>query len=127
MSRRTQQIASTMMRALQQRLARGLADPRMRGLVTVTGVDVTEDLERATVRVTVMPEEHEALTLHALASAAGKLRRELADDVRIRQMPVLRFVVDEGLKEQAKVLALLAKDRAEREAREAAKAREGGA
>ena len=127
MSRRTQQIASTMMRALQQRLARGLADPRMRGLVTITGVDVAEDLEQATVRVTVMPEEHEALTLHALSSAAGKLRRELADEVRIRQMPVLRFVVDEGLKEQAKVLALLAKDRAEREAREAAKAREGGA
>ncbi len=118
MSRRTDQINSTLLRAIQERLARGLADPRVRGLITVTGVEVTPDLDRAKVRVTVMPEEHESLAMHGLKAASGKIRRDVAEKVSLRQMPQLDFRIDEGLKEQAKVMALLAKDRAERDGRE---------
>ncbi|GJM19810.1 MAG: ribosome-binding factor A [Phycisphaeraceae bacterium] len=122
MTRRTDKVSSTLMRAVQERLARGLSDPRVRGLITVTGVEVTADLERAKIKITVMPDEHEALTLHGLKAAANRLRRDVSDKMHIRQMPQFEFVIDEGLKEQAKVMALLAKDRVEREAREAAKA-----
>lgn len=117
MKRRTQQVASTLTRLLQERLARGLADPRVRGLVTVTRVELSDDLSRAVVKVTVMPEEHESLTLHGLRSAAAKIRRDVGERLRLKHMPELVFVIDEGMKEQAKVMALLAKDRAEREAR----------
>ena len=41
MTRRTDKINSTLMRAIQERLARGLADPRIRGLITVTAVECT--------------------------------------------------------------------------------------
>lgn len=114
MSRRIDQVGSTLARALQERLARGLSDPRVRGLVTVTGVEVSEDLSVARVKVTVMPAEHEALTLHGLRSAAGRLRREIGPRLHLRTMPALEFEVDQGLKEQAAVMALLARDRAER-------------
>lgn len=117
MKRRTEQVASTLTRLLQERLARGLADPRVRGLVTVTRVELSDDLSRAVAKVTVMPEEHESLTLHGLRSAAAKIRRDVGERLHLKQTPELVFVVDEGMKEQAKVMALLAKDRAEREAR----------
>ncbi len=120
MTRRTDKINATLLRAIQERLARGLADPRVRGLITVTAVECTPDLERAKVKVTVMPDEHESLTMHGLKAATGKIRRDVADKVALRLMPQLEFQIDEGLKEQAQVMALLAKDRAQRESRDAA-------
>ena len=121
MKRRTEQVASTLQRLLQERLARGLADPRVRGLITVTRLELADDLSRARVKVTVMPEEQEALTMHGLRSATPKIRRDVGERLHLRLLPELVFEVDEGIKEQAKVMALLAKDQAEREAREASK------
>lgn len=115
MTRRTDQIASTLSREIQAFLARGLADPRVKGLITVTGVDVSADLLTAKVRVTVMPEKDEGITMHGLRASAGHIQRSVAPRMRMKTMPRLSFDVDEGLKEQAKVMALLAKDRAERE------------
>ena len=45
------QMASLIQRIVQMEILRGIADPRMRGLVTVLGVDMAADLEEASVRV----------------------------------------------------------------------------
>ena len=55
MSQRTDQVASTLKRATQEVLSRGLADPRVQGLLTVTRVDVSADLANATLYCTVNP------------------------------------------------------------------------
>ena len=115
MTLRTDRLGSTLHRAIQQVLARGLADPRIKGLITVTAVHITPDLKRADVLITVMPEEHEALTLHGLRAAAGHIRRVAGELVRIKIMPHLEFAVDEGLKRQAGVLDALRRVEAERE------------
>ena len=122
MSKRTEMIAATIARQLQERLARGLQDPRIRGLITVTKVRVTDDLTTAFVSVSVLPAEQQALTMHGLKAAAGHLRRELGKTVAIRRLPVLSFQLDESIKREAEVLAALARVRAEREAREAQEA-----
>lgn len=116
--RRKKQIESMLLRAVQQRMARGLSDPRVRGLITVTRVELTEDGKRAKAYVTVMPAEHAELTLHGLKAATAKLRRDVMDLVHLRDMPALEFVYDEGLKAQMEVMSLLTKDKLEREARE---------
>ncbi|MBZ0171785.1 MAG: 30S ribosome-binding factor RbfA, partial [Phycisphaerales bacterium] len=77
MSRRTEKLGATIQRDLQAVLARGLQDPRVRGLVTITGVRVTDDHAHAFVSVSVLPAEHQSLTMHGLDAAAGFLRREL--------------------------------------------------
>lgn len=118
--RRKLQLESLLLRALQERMARGLADPRVRGLVTATRLELSEDLKRAKAFVTVMPHEHAELTMHGLKAATGKLRRDIMDKIHIRDMPTIEFAYDEGLKSQMEVVALLAKDRLEREARQAA-------
>ncbi|RMH28140.1 MAG: 30S ribosome-binding factor RbfA [Planctomycetota bacterium] len=116
--RRKKQIESILLRAVQQRMARGLSDPRVRGLITVTRVELTDDGKRARAYVTVMPAEHAELTLHGLKAATAKLRRDVMDLVHLRDMPALEFVYDEGLKAQMEVMSLLTKDKLEREARE---------
>jgi len=112
--RRKKQIESLLLRAMQERLARGLADPRIRGLITVTRVEAANDMKRAKVFVTVMPSEHAELTLHGLRAANKKIRRDVADKVHLKDMPALDIVYDEGLKQQMEVMSLLTRDKLER-------------
>lgn len=114
MSRRTEQLASTIQFQLQMLLARGLSDPRVKGLITITEVRVTEDLTTAFVSVSVLPAEQQTLTMHGLRAAAAFLRRELGDKIAIRKLPTLSFQFDESIKREAEVLAALARVRAER-------------
>ena len=115
MRRRSLQIASNIQRELQNRLARGLADPRIKGMITVTKVELTDDLKHAKAYISVMPDEHANLTMHGLTSATRKLRKEVMDRIHIKEMPTLKFVYDQGHKAQMEVMALLEKDRQERE------------
>eukprot|EP01025_Chloroclados_australasicus_P026345 TRINITY_DN26154_c0_g1_i1.p4 TRINITY_DN26154_c0_g1~~TRINITY_DN26154_c0_g1_i1.p4 ORF type:complete len:140 (-),score=30.92 TRINITY_DN26154_c0_g1_i1:79-498(-) len=113
MSTKTDRLASSLEKGVQQVLARGLQDPRVRGLITVTKVDVTPDSKQATIGISVLPVEHQKLTVHGLQSAARHIRREVAELIRTRTMPDFRFVEDSSLKKQAEVLSTLAKVREE--------------
>ena len=117
MTQRTEQVASTLKRALQDVLARGLADPRLKGLITITRVEVTGDLANATVYCTVMPQKQEALTIHGLTSASTWIRRQVADHVRFRRMPQFSFKEDEQYHRQQEVLASIAEAKREDERR----------
>jgi|GEM_PF-1508684 len=109
MSRRHEQVGSVLQQAIQDFLARGLHDPRVGGLVTVTAVRVSEDFATADVMVSVLPAEREQLAMHGLRHAAGHIRREVGDKVALRQMPRLNFRLDRSLKKEAEVLRALAK------------------
>jgi len=101
MTVRIEQIASTLRRAVQERITRGLNDPRIRGLVSITSVEVAPDLSEAYIGVSVLPSEHAALTLRGLESAAGRLRGEIGRAIRLRVMPRLLFRLDDSLKKMA--------------------------
>ena len=117
MTQRTDQVASTLKRATQDVLSRGLADPRIQGLITVIRVEVSGDLANATLFCTVTPHEHEDLSMHGLKSASKWVRRQVADKVRFRRMPHFTFKVDEQLIRQQEVLASIAEARQEDERR----------
>jgi ribosome-binding factor A len=114
-SHRLEQVGSTLHRAIQDVLARGLSDPRIGGMITVTGVDVSADMKTATVRVSVLPEKRQALTMHGLRDAAAHVRHKVGDLVAMREVPQLWFKLDTSLKRQAEVLDAIAKVAAERE------------
>ncbi|MEM9560288.1 MAG: 30S ribosome-binding factor RbfA [Planctomycetota bacterium] len=111
--RRRQQITSVIDRAVRDVLTRGVNDPRVRGIITVTSVEISPDLETARVGITVMPEEHEKLTLHGLGSATKRIRKDVMDRVRLREMPRLEFYADRAIKDQAEVLRAIARATAE--------------
>jgi len=94
-----------------------LRDPRIRG-VTVTRVEVSNDLRHAKVYVSIMgSEQDEQQVLAGLASASRYLRARLARGLKTKHIPQLRFVVDRGVKhsiEVSKILHRLARERAAR-------------
>ncbi len=124
MSIQHDRLTSSLLKGVQQRLARGLQDPRVRGLITVTKVEITKDGSLATIGISVLPAEHQKLTVHGLQSAARHIRRDVAETIHTRTMPEFRFVEDDGLKKQAEVLATLAKVREEMDAKDAESAKD---
>jgi ribosome-binding factor A len=86
-----------------------LKDPRI-GFVTVTYIDLSADFSHARVLVSVMgSEEERAESLAGLASAAGYVRREVTQRLRLRRSPEIVFVLDRGAEEAARVEDLLRK------------------
>ncbi len=103
MSHRVEQITSTIQRAVQTVISRGLNDPRVRGLVSVTKVLVDDDLSKATVFISVMPAEHGALTMHGLRAATKRIRRDVGGVIRLRRVPRLSFRLDDSIKRQSEL------------------------
>lgn len=82
-----------------------LKDPRVAG-VTITRVDVTQDLAYADVYVrTLTGSEDEAIA--GLQSAEGFIRRRLGRELHVRRVPDFRFHVDRGLEHAQRIEALL--------------------
>lgn len=101
LSIRPDRIGSLLARILQERIVRGFADPRIRGLISVTGVDVSSDLRRAVVRVSVLPASDGRRTISGLRSVAGLLRRTARDQTSMKRVPDLEFRLDESMKRDA--------------------------
>lgn len=96
MTQRTDRVAEEFREILAEELQR-LKDPRI-GFVTVTGVDVTPDLRRATVFYTVFGDEkQERATAAGLRSATPHLRQAIGRQVRLKVVPELEFRVDESI------------------------------
>lgn len=104
MSRKQDQLASAIRRAVQTVLSEGLSDPRVSGLISVTEVRVSSDGREATVMLSIFPEERQQLALHGIRHAGEHLRREASDRIRIGRMPHLNFRLDTSMKKQAEVL-----------------------
>ena len=112
---RQQILASEIRLALQQRLARGISDPRIAGLITLTRVEVPQDLKTAKVFFSVLPDKNEPKVLAALNHAANHLRREIGTTLDTDRLPHLTFLVDLGMKNQNRVIRALGQAAAERD------------
>jgi ribosome-binding factor A len=108
MSRRTERINALLREQLSELVQRGVKDPRVTGLVSITAVEVTKDLSQAKVHVSVYgtPEER-AIVLVGLTSAASFFRRELRQRLDLRWIPDLVFVADTSIERGARVLELM--------------------
>jgi ribosome-binding factor A len=107
--RRSERVAEGIREEVATFLAEDAKDPRIVGLVTVTGVDVTRDLRHAKVFVSIMGSDVERrLALEGLYSAAGHLRSRIGRALRLRVAPEITFRYDESIARAAKIEALLA-------------------
>src|SRR5258706_3523353 len=110
MSRRTERVASTLHQELAMIMLRELNDPRLTGLPSITRVKVSDDLSVADVFITVMgtPGQQSA-ALNALKHSAGMMRILLTKKMTLRIAPFLKFHIDEDLKKELELQALLQK------------------
>jgi ribosome-binding factor A len=93
-------------------LANDVKDPRIMGLVTVTGVEITRDLRHAKVFVSVLgTDSQRAATFEGLANVAPHLRGRVGRALRLRVAPEIEFRNDESVAHAAHIEQLLAQVR----------------
>lgn len=107
-NRRVSRVAEQMRREITEILRHEVRDPRI-GVVTITDVRVTADLDQARIRVSLPgdAEEREA-ALTGLHGAAPYIRTELSKRMRIRRVPELRFDLDDSLSHVRRIDELIA-------------------
>ncbi|SMB94095.1 ribosome-binding factor A [Desulfonispora thiosulfatigenes DSM 11270] len=109
---RTDRISEEIKRELAQIVPGRIKDPRVTGLVSITAVEVTNDLSYAKVYVTrygnQTQEEKDSL-LKGLEKASGFIRGELGKNIKIRHVPQLLFTLDTSLEYGAKIDSLINK------------------
>lgn len=114
---RSRRVGDQIQRELAQMVREEVKDPRV-ALVTITEVEVSRDLAHAKVYFGSLSDgATRAEMVKVLNGAAGFLRRELAQRLRTRTVPELRFHFDTALEEGARMDALISKARAEDRAR----------
>lgn len=126
MTARAQRVADQIQREIASLIQLEVNDPRV-GMVSVTGVDVSNDLAHARIYVTVMnsltgnsEQDKETLAdpgsldkleieenLKALTKAAGYLRTLLAKRLRLRAVPKLQFYYDGSVERGQRLSSLI--------------------
>ena len=108
-NRRPDRVAEAIREEVATFLTEDVKDPRVQGLVTVTGVDVTRDLRHAKIFVSVLGTDTErAATFEGLASVAGHLRSRVGRALRLRVAPEIVFREDQSVAHAARIESLLA-------------------
>ena len=117
MSRRTDRLSGLFRSELADLISNELRDPRITGMISITSVDVSPDLERATVYVSVLADdaEKQKASLTTLNNAAPFLRKHLMGRVHIRRVPTFEFEADHTIEEGARMLDLMKKVAAKHE------------
>ena len=89
-------------------ILRTVKDPRVSGLISIVRVDVTRDLSYATVYISSMDGLQAAKgAVKGLTSAAGYMRRELGNALKLRHVPQLQFVADDSIAYSARIAQTL--------------------
>ena len=113
--RRVAKVAALIRREMSQLLINGIRDERVQlGMVTITEVEVSGDLQHCKIFVSIFGEENEKnVVMSGLNAASGFLRGEVGRNLQLRRAPEIIFELDKGIAKGASVLNLL--DRLENE------------
>ena len=97
-TRRVAKAAEAIRESVSMTVLVGLRDPRVKN-VTVLRAEVSGDLRSAKIYVSVMGDaKAQSLTMHGLESARGFIQAKVADRLQTKNTPVLKFVLDAGVK-----------------------------
>lgn len=116
-SRRIARVSELIKREVSQMLLTDIKDDRVgAGMVSVTDVDVSGDLQHAKIFVSIYgTPEAKAETMAGLKAATGFVRSELGRRIRLRRTPEVVFLEDNSLERGDRILSLLNRLSQERE------------
>ncbi|MEA4901501.1 30S ribosome-binding factor RbfA [Desulfitobacterium sp.] len=104
---RASRLGEALKEEISQMIREELKDPRI-GFVTVTSVEVAEDLGHAKVFVSVLGDSQQSKeSLEALNRAAGFIRNEIGRRIRLRYTPEITFKYDSSIEHGAHIAELL--------------------
>ena len=94
--KRSQRVGDLLRQEIADIIMRKVKDPRI-GFVTVTGVDLTDDLKIAKVYISCLKDEERDATLDVLNAAKSFIRAEIGRRIRMKVLPSVEFRMDESL------------------------------
>jgi ribosome-binding factor A len=104
--KRSQRVGDLLRKEIADIIIYRLKDPRI-GFITVTGVDVTDDIKLARVYVSIFHEGERKTTLEVLNSARSFVRSELSKRLRMKFIPSIEFRLDTSIEYGNKIEELL--------------------
>ena len=114
---RPDRVGEQIRQELSQLLLSDVHDPGI-GLITLTRVKVSPDLQLARVYYTLMGDDRaRSETKRALDRATPFLRRQIGSRIRLRRVPELQFHFDESVEAQDRLERILLELEAERQSR----------
>jgi ribosome-binding factor A len=97
--KRAVRVGDQLLREIADLLLTSVRDPRVKG-VTLTGVDLSNDLKHAKVYYSLIGDEKKSDKIQeGLDSAKGFIKRELAVRMELKYMPDILFIRDLSLEE----------------------------
>src|SRR3989338_6606294 len=104
---RAQRVGAEIQIEISDILRTRIHDPRI-GFVSLTHVDVTDDLSIAKVFVSILGDTlaHQ-LTMRGLEAASPYIRHEIGKRMELRYVPEIRFIEDTSLERGSQVVAKL--------------------
>lgn len=95
---RTDRISEEMKKEVSTIIQNELKDPRLPKLISVTAAEVTRDLRYAKIFISVLGDEDDKKNaIHGLKSAAGFIRREIGQRLKLRYTPEILFELDNSI------------------------------
>ncbi len=116
-SRRVSRVASLIKREISQMLINGIKDDRVgSGMVSITNIDLSGDLQHATIFVSIYgSEEAKSETIDGLKASEAFVRKELGKRISLRRSPAITFQEDLSLERGDQMVHLLNKISQERQ------------
>ncbi len=95
---RTDRISEEMKKEVSAIIQYELKDPRLPKMVSVTAAEVTRDLRYAKIFISVLGDENDKKNaISGLKSAAGFIRREIGQRLKLRYTPEILFELDNSI------------------------------
>jgi len=104
--KRSQRVSDLLRKEIADIIIYKLKDPRI-GFITITGVDVTDDIKIARVYVSILKEEERKTTLEILSSAKSFIRTELSKRLKMKFVPSIEFRLDTSIEYGNRIEKLL--------------------
>lgn len=89
-------------------IMRDLKDPRIKGMLSIVRVEVTNDLSLAKIYISAIEGMETAKgSVKGLTAASGYIRRELGERLHIRKTPELKFIADNSIEHGMEISKIL--------------------
>lgn len=95
---RTSKLSEQMKKEISNIIQNEIKDPRIPMLTSVINVEVTKDLRYAKVFISVFGDDDKKVKcIEGLKSAAGYIRKEVGNRMKIRYIPEMLFELDKSI------------------------------
>ncbi len=102
---RLERINSEIQKSLSDIFSNEINDPRVKGLISVTYVEITNDLSHCKIGLSIFSgdKQQDQVTFDTIVSMSGFIRKALARRIDLRIMPELHFKLDDSFEKSERI------------------------